>query len=200
MAAVTAYNRIMKSENATVPDKTAPDKAIPDTRTVIRAAKASDVPPILAFIRELAAYEREPDAVIATEERLLADGFGPTPLFHCLMAERDGRAVGFALYFYNYSTWLGRPGLYLEDMFVQPQFRGLGIGKTLLKEVALIARARGCVRMQWEVLDWNTTAIEFYRAMGAEFLDQWRNVRLGDSALIKLAAGETTRSTEEAKR
>lgn len=155
----------------------------------IRPANEGDVPQILAFIRALAAYEREPDAVIATEEGLLRDGFGPTPYYHCLIADLDGRPAGFALYFFNYSTWMGRPGIYLEDLFVPPEFRGLGIGKALLKKVAAIAVEKDCRRLQWEVLDWNTPAIDFYRAMGAEFLDEWRNVRISGEALLQLAQG-----------
>ena len=157
--------------------------------TAIRNATSADVPQILAFIRALAAYERAPDAVVATEERLLCDGFGPNPFFTCLMAEHDGQPAGFALFFYNYSTWMGRPGIYIEDLFVPPELRGRGIGKALLQRVAAIALEKGCQRLQWEVLDWNTPAIEFYRAMGAEFLDEWRNVRLGGEAIQRLAAG-----------
>jgi GNAT superfamily N-acetyltransferase len=157
--------------------------------TVIRQAMASDTPQILAFIRALAEFERAPDAVFASEDSLLRDGFGPNPYFQCLIAEHDGRPAGFAFYFFNYSTWMGRPGLYLEDLFVHPEFRGLGIGKALLKQVAAIAVEKGCRRMQWEVLDWNTPAIDFYRASGAEFLDEWRNVRLDGEALDRLAAG-----------
>ena len=163
--------------------------------TTIRTATAEDVPEILGFIRALAAYEREPDAVTATEAGLLRDGFGSNPFYFCLMAEEDGRTAGFALYFYNYSTWLGRPGLYLEDLFVHPEFRGLGIGKALLKKVAAIALEMGCERLQWEVLDWNTPAIEFYRAMGAEFLDEWRNVRVSGDALRRLAGTSATAGT-----
>jgi GNAT superfamily N-acetyltransferase len=155
--------------------------------TTIRTAGAADAGLILAFIRALAAFERAPDAVTATEEDLLRDGFGPTPFYHCLIAEQDGIPAGFAFYFFNYSTWVGRPGIYLEDLFVQPEFRGRGIGKALLRRVAGIALERGCRRLQWEVLDWNTPAIEFYRSMGAEFLDEWRNVRLEGEALARLA-------------
>ena len=155
--------------------------------TAIRNATPADVAQILAFIRALAAYERAPDAVVATEEGLLRDGFGPSPFYYCLMAEHDGQPAGFALFFYNYSTWMGRPGIYLEDLFVLPEFRGLGIGKALLQRVAAVALEKGCERLQWEVLDWNTPAIDFYSAMGAEFLDDWRNVRLGGEALTRLA-------------
>jgi GNAT superfamily N-acetyltransferase len=155
--------------------------------TTIRPATRADVPQILAFIRALATYEREPKAVTATEAGLERDGFGPNPFYFCLIAEHGGRPAGFALYFFNYSTWLGRPGLYLEDLFVEPEFRGLGIGKALLERVAAIAVENRCPRLQWEVLDWNTPAIEFYRAMGAEFLDEWRNVRVAGEALRRLA-------------
>ncbi len=158
----------------------------------IREATEADIPQILAFIRALAAYEREPDAVVATEEGLLRDGFGPNPYYFCLIGAYEGRPAGFALYFFNYSTWMGRPGIYLEDLFVLPEFRGLGVGKLLLKQVAAVAVEKGCKRLQWEVLDWNTSAIDFYRAMGAEFLDEWRNVRVSGDALMQLAGGVAT--------
>ena len=162
--------------------------------TTIRVATETDVPQILAFIRALAAYERAPDAVSATEAGLFRDGFGPNPFYYCLIAEYNGQPAGFALYFFNYSTWMGRPGIYLEDLFVQPEFRGLGIGKALLKQVAAIAVEKGCLRLQWEVLDWNTPAIDFYSAMGAEFLDEWRNVRISGDALLRLAGGVSVES------
>ena len=155
--------------------------------TTIRAATPADVPLILDLIRALALYERAPEAVIATEADLLRDGFGPNPFYFCLIAERDGKAAGFAFYFFDYSTWLGRPGIYLEDLFVYPELRGLGIGKALLKRVAAIAVERGCARLKWSVLDWNTPAVNFYRAMGAEFMDEWTNVRITDEALTRLA-------------
>jgi GNAT superfamily N-acetyltransferase len=158
--------------------------------TTIRPAVAEDVPQILEFVRALAAYEREPDAVTATEADLLRDGFGPNPYFWCLIAEQDGVPAGFAFYFFSYSTWLGRPGLYLEDLFVFPEFRGLGIGKALLQRVAAIAVEKECPRLSWEVLDWNTPAIEFYSAMGAEFMDSWRNVRVTGDAIRRLAGIE----------
>ena len=156
-------------------------------RTVIRRATAADAAQILEFIRALAAFERAPDAVTATEEGLVRDGFGPNPLYRCLVADYDGQPAGFAFYFFNYSTWVGRPGIYVEDLFVLPQFRRLGIGRELLRQVAAIAVETGCQRLQWEVLDWNTPAIDFYRAIGAEFLDEWRNVRLSGEALRDLA-------------
>lgn len=154
--------------------------------TIIRPATRADIPQILIYIRALAAYERAPDAVTATVEGLERDGFGPNPIYFCLMAEHDGKAAGFALFFYNYSTWLGRPGIYLEDVFVEPELRGLGIGKALLERVAATAIEKGCQRLEWAVLDWNTPAIEFYRGMGAEFMDEWRNVRVSGEALIRL--------------
>ena len=158
----------------------------------VRPATRDDVAEILKLIHALALYEREPDAVVATEADLLRDGFGPNPYYQCLIADSDGSPAGFALYFFDYSTWLGRPGLYLEDLFVYPQFRGLGIGKALLQRVAAVAVEKGCPRLKWEVLDWNTPAIDFYRAMGAEFLDEWRNVRVSGDALHRLAGIETS--------
>jgi len=166
--------------------------------TTIRTATPADVPQILLFIRGLAAYEREPDAAMATEADLLRDGFGPNPFYFCLIAEHDEQPAGFALYFFNYSTWAGRPGLYLEDIFVQPEFRRLGIGQELLRRVAAIAVEKGCARLNWEVLDWNTPAIEFYRALGADFLDEWRNMRVTGEALHRLA-GVTAKSASGIK-
>jgi GNAT superfamily N-acetyltransferase len=167
--------------------------------TTIRTATAADVPQILAFVRGLALYERAPDQVTATEESLLRDGFGPNPFYYCLIAEEDSAPAGFALFFFNYSTWQGRPGVYLEDIFVEPEYRGRGIGKLLLKQVAVFAVERGCQRMAWEVLDWNTPAIDFYRAMRAEFMDEWRNVRLSGDALARLADGAFAESSEAAE-
>jgi GNAT superfamily N-acetyltransferase len=167
---------------------------------IIRPATEADVPQMLTFIRALATYERAPDAVKATEAGLLRDGFGPNPFYSCLIAEQDGKPAGFALYFFNYSTWLGRPGIYLEDLFVLPAFRSMGIGKALLKQVAAIAVEKNCQRLQWEVLDWNKLAIDFYRAMGAEFLDEWRNVRVSGEAIKRLAeTGTQDAATESAK-
>jgi GNAT superfamily N-acetyltransferase len=154
---------------------------------IIRPAKPNDIPDILAFIRELAEYEREPESVVATHDDLLRDGFGPTPRFHCLIAEHDTQPAGFALYFYNYSTWRGHAGIYLEDLFVRPQFRGQGIGKALLTEVARIAVAEGCPRFEWAVLDWNTPAIDFYTSLGAEPLSEWTIMRVSGPALQQLA-------------
>ncbi len=154
---------------------------------VIRAAVAADVPLILRLIRELAAYEREPDAVVATEADLLRDGFGPTPRFEVLVAEQDGEPAGFAFYFFAYSTWRGRPALYLEDLFVQPEHRAKGIGLALMRRLARIAVDAHCARFVWEVLDWNQSAIRFYESLGAEVLRSWLNVRVEGDALARLA-------------
>jgi GNAT superfamily N-acetyltransferase len=160
----------------------------------IRLASAADIPLILSLIRALALYERDPDAVQTTEADLLRDGFGQKPCFECLIAETDdGEAAGFALYFYNYSTWRGRQGIHLEDLFVLPEFRGRGIGKALLARVAARAAEQGCVRLQWDVLEWNQTAIDFYQGLGAQFLDEWRIMRVNDGGIRSLAnlAAET---------
>ncbi len=158
----------------------------------IRDAEASDVPVILRLIRGLAEYERAPGAVTATEADLLRDGFGERPLFHVVLAEWDGAAVGFAFYFFNYSTWEGRPGLYLEDLFVEPAFRGWGIGKALLVHLARIAVQKGCGRYQWQVLDWNEPAIKFYESMGGRLLREWLPVRVTGDELQRLAGAEVS--------
>jgi len=164
----------------------------------IRPATAADVGEILRFIKALALYERGLDQVTATEEGLLRDGFGPQPFYECLIALLDGKPAGFTLYFYNYSTWKGQPGIYLEDLFVEPELRGLGIGKALLERVAVVAVQKGCRRLQWQVLDWNTPAIDFYVAMGGEFMNEWRTVRLNDEALERLAGGASGQEGENA--
>jgi len=154
---------------------------------VIRAAQPEDVGTIVKLIQGLAEYEHEPQAALATEEDLLRDGFGTTPRFHCLIAEWQGAPVGFALYFYNYSTWKGRPGIYLEDLFVWPEYRGKGIGKALLLRVAQVAVAEKCGRYEWQVLDWNTPAIEFYEGLGAKRMKEWLPMRVEGNALLELA-------------
>jgi GNAT superfamily N-acetyltransferase len=156
----------------------------------IRPAKVSDISLILELIHELATYEREPNAVVATEADLLRDGFGEQPFFQCLIAEFESVPAGFAFYFFNYSTWRGRPGIHLEDLFVRPPFRGKGIGKALLMKVAEVAVANQCARFQWDVLDWNQPAIDFYHSLGAKFLSEWRIMRVSGEALTALAAGQ----------
>jgi GNAT superfamily N-acetyltransferase len=153
----------------------------------IRPATPVDVPQILAFIRELALYEREPDAVLATEADLLRDGFGETKRFYCIIAEIDTSPAGFALYFYNYSTWRGHHGIRLEDLYVTPEKRGQGIGKALLRHLARIAVEQGCPRLEWDVLAWNTPAIAVYESIGAQILTEWRIMRLSGEALTTLA-------------
>ena len=158
----------------------------------LRPATPVDIPQILAFVRDLAAYEREPDAVHATEADLLRDGFGPTKRFHCIISElnESGAAIpaGFALYFYNYSTWRGHAGIYLEDLYVSPEHRGKGIGKALLTRVAANAVAEGCPRFEWSVLDWNTPSIDFYHQLGAVMKSEWKGMQLSGDALAALAA------------
>jgi len=153
----------------------------------IRPATLADVPVMLRFVRELAAYEREPDAVAATEPMMAEALFGASPAAEALIAERDGAPVGFALYFFTYSTWTGKRGLWLEDLYVTPEARGSGAGAALLRALAGVALDRGCARFEWTVLDWNTPAIDFYRAKGAVALDQWTTQRVEGEALVRLA-------------
>jgi GNAT superfamily N-acetyltransferase len=153
----------------------------------LRPAQAEDVPTILTLIRGLAEYEHEPHAAQATEQDLLRDGFGPHPRFHCVLAEWDGATAGFALYFYNYSTWKGRAGIFLDDLFVCPEFRGKGIGKALLLHVGAIAASENCGRYEWLVLDWNTPSIQFYESLGARLMKQWLPMRVEGEALQELA-------------
>lgn len=154
----------------------------------LRVASATDVPLILQLIRDLAEYEREPNAVVATEQDLLRDGFGADPKFQVIIAEWNGAPAGFALYFYHYSTWLGRAGTFLEDLFVKPELRGKGIGKALLAELAKIAVENDYYGVKWEVLDWNQPAIDFYESLGAQVRRTWLPVRITGEALHKLAA------------
>jgi GNAT superfamily N-acetyltransferase len=153
----------------------------------IRAAQPEDVGTILKLIRGLAEYEHQPEAAQATEADLLRDGFGPHPKFHCVIAYWQGTPAGFALYFHNYSTWKGRSGIFLDDLFVWPEYRGKGIGKALLLHVARIAAAENCGRYEWLVLDWNAPAIEFYEALGARLMKQWLPMRVEGDALLELA-------------
>ncbi len=152
----------------------------------IRPATPTDVPLILQLVRELAEYEREPDAVIATEA-MLHEALFERGVAESVIAELDGKPVGFALFFHNFSTWTGKPGIYLEDLYVTPDARGAGAGKALLQHLAGIALDRGCGRFEWAVLDWNTPAIDFYRAMGAQAMDEWTVQRVSGDALTALA-------------
>lgn len=155
--------------------------------TNIRPATPTDVPTILHFIHELALYERDPDAVLATAADLLRDGWGATPRFRCVIADHDGTPAGFALFFTSYSTWRGHHGIRLEDLYVTPAHRGQGIGKALLAHLAKIAVAEGCPRLEWDVLDWNAPAIAFYHSLGAQTQTEWRIMRVADETLAALA-------------
>jgi GNAT superfamily N-acetyltransferase len=154
---------------------------------IIRAATVADVPVILELIRALATYERAPNDVTATEDGLTKVLFGEKPAAEVLLAFENETAVGFAVFFYNFSTWLGRPGLYLEDLFVRPEDRGKGYGRALLIQLAKIARERGCGRMEWAVLDWNEPAIQFYKKLSAKPMDEWTVFRLTRDEIAKLA-------------
>ncbi|HEY1940238.1 MAG TPA: GNAT family N-acetyltransferase [Candidatus Angelobacter sp.] len=155
----------------------------------LRNATAADAFLILDFIHRLAEYEREPNAVVATVEDLIRDGFGPQPKYRCLIAEWAGAPAGFALFHYNYSTWRGHAGLYLEDLFVLPEMRGKGIGKALLQRLAQIALEEHCYGLRWMVLEWNTPALKFYESLGAELLGEWETMLLRGDALERLASG-----------
>jgi GNAT superfamily N-acetyltransferase len=155
----------------------------------IRSASRQDVPVILQLIRDLATYERAPDDVIATEDGLTEVLFGEKPAAEVRLMFEGDQPVGFAVFFHNFSTWLGRPGLYLEDLFVKPEHRGKGYGKALLVDLAKIARARGCGRMEWAVLDWNEPAIQFYRKLGAKPMHEWTVFRLTPEEIRALADG-----------
>ena len=162
----------------------------------VRNARRSDAGLILDFIRRLAEYERAPKAVVATEADLIRDGFGSDPKYRCLIAEWDNQPAGFAFFLYNYSTWRGRPGLYLEDLFVYPEMRGKGLGKALLRRLAETALQEHCYGIRWMVLKWNKPAIKFYEALGAEILDRWDTMLLRGPALERLARSEpVTRNT-----
>jgi GNAT superfamily N-acetyltransferase len=166
----------------------------------IRPATAADARLILEFIRRLAEYEREPNAVVATEEDIIRDGFGAEPKYRCLIAEWNREPAGFAFFFYNYSTWLGKPGLYLEDLFVLPEMRGKGIGKALLQKLAQIAVEENCYGMRWQVLEWNEPALKFYEMLDAHIMDEWETMRLMEPSLSKLASDEPTSTIPQIKK
>jgi len=159
------------------------------TGLTITIASERDIPHILTFIKALAEYERLADSVVATEEGLRATLFGPRPYAECVIARWNGEPAGFALFFHNYSTFLARPGVYLEDLFVNPEFRGKGIGRSLLQYLAGVAVERNCGRLEWSVLDWNAPAIGFYKSLGAEPLEDWTIFRVKGEALARLAGG-----------
>ena len=153
----------------------------------LRPAVRTDVPLILSLIKELATYERDLGAVVATEAALERDGFGDRPLFQVTIAEWSGEAVGFALWFFAYSTWRGQPTLYLEDLFVRPEARGRGIGKEMMRFLARTALDTGCGRFVWQVLDWNEPSIQFYESLGGTVVREWLTVRVDGEALQALA-------------
>src|SRR5213082_1947571 len=163
----------------------------------IHPAHVEDVPVILQLIRDLATYERAPNDVTATEEQLVDVLFGERPAAEVLLAFEGQSPVGFAVFFYNFSTWLGRPGLYLEDLFVKPEMRGKGYGRALLVELAKIARDRDCGRLEWAGVDWNEPAIKFYRALGAKPMDEWTVFRLTRDGIERLANAADTAATTE---
>jgi GNAT superfamily N-acetyltransferase len=154
--------------------------------TIVPAVEA-DVPVIHRLVNALAEYEQLADEVVSTEDDLRNSLFGARRYAEVLLAKESGETVGFALFFHNYSTFLGRPGLYLEDLFVLPAHRGRGVGRTLLEALARLAVDRGCGRLEWSVLDWNEPALGFYRRMGARVLDEWRICRLTGAALARVA-------------
>ncbi|MBA4179895.1 MAG: N-acetyltransferase [Anaerolinea sp.] len=154
----------------------------------LRPAVESDLETIIELIQALAAYEREPEAVVLDREELRRHLFGPRPFAEVVIAETaEGQSAGFALFFHNFSTWAGKPGLYVEDLFVRPELRGQGYGKALLAELGRLALERGCARLEWSVLDWNEPSIQFYRALGAVPMDEWTTFRVTGAALDKLA-------------
>jgi GNAT superfamily N-acetyltransferase len=160
------------------------------TNVRIEPAVSADVPVILELIRELAVFERLLDQMTASEDSLREQLFGPNPKAEVVMARVAGEVAGFALFFHNFSTFLGKPGLYLEDLYVRQKFRGQGCGAALLRHLAKIAVDRGCGRFEWSVLDWNQRAIDFYKALGAVAMDEWTGYRVTGDALTKLASGE----------
>jgi len=158
------------------------------SKLVIREAKPADSALVFSFIKALAEYEKLSHEVVTNESEIAAKLFAGNPRVFCDIAEWNGEAAGFALWFYNFSTFRGRHGIYLEDLFVKPEFRGHGIGKALLANLAKRAVAQNCARVEWSVLDWNTPSIEFYKSLGAVPMDEWTVFRLAGDALNKLAA------------
>lgn len=155
---------------------------------IIRSAEPKDVSTLFALIKELAEYEKLSDSVIATEELLLNSLFGNGKSAKALIAELDGEAAGMAIYFYNFSTFLGKPGIYLEDLFVRPNFRGKSIGKQILLQLIKIAEEKNCGRVEWAVLDWNSNAIDFYKKLGAKPMNDWTVFRITEDKIKELAS------------
>lgn len=160
---------------------------MPTDDVVLRPATESDIPTIVGLVRELAEYERDPDAAVATPELMWESLFGDGAVAYAVMADVDGVSVGFALYFFNFSTWTGRPGLYLEDLYVQPSMRGRGIGRELFRYLARVAMARRCGRFELSVLDWNVDAIGFYEKLGGVAMDGWTVYRFAPDAIAAIA-------------
>jgi GNAT superfamily N-acetyltransferase len=166
-------------------------RSVAYNRRMIRSAKPADLPTIARLIRALAEYERLSDKVVFEDEKLKEHLFGPRPYAEVLLAEDGGAVVGFALFFHSFSTFLGRPGIYLEDLFVEPEYRGRGHGKALLAALAKLAVERDCGRVEWAVLDWNEPSIRFYESLGAAPNSDWITYRLHGSALERLAASSS---------
>lgn len=158
-----------------------------EKQLLIRPATPSDVPEILRLIRDLAVYERLEAMAVGTDATLRQSLFGPQPAAEAILAEVEGRAVGFALFFTTFSTFLCKPGIHLEDLFVEPQHRGAGIGKALLRHLARLAVERGCGRLEWNVLDWNTPSIRFYESLGGKIMKEWQLVRMTEREFTALA-------------
>ena len=166
------------------------ERTTPEPPVEMRVATEDDVPLILSFIRELAEYEKLSHEVVATEDVLRGSLFGERTGAEVVICSLSGTPAGFALFFHNFSTFLGRPGLYLEDLYVKPEMRGRGLGRALLVHLAKLARERGCGRMEWSVLDWNEPAIKLYKGIGAVPMDEWTVYRVTGEALENLAAGD----------
>ena len=154
---------------------------------ILRPMTPQDAPLVVSYIKELAEYERDPDAAVATVDDILHFAFSDHPLIHVVMAEWEGKPAGFALWFYNFSTWEGKAGIYLEDLFIRPEYRRNGIGKALLIHLARVAVQNNCTRFVWQVLDWNEPSINFYRQMGAKTMDAWLTCRVEKESLVELA-------------
>lgn len=160
------------------------------TAVTLRDAIPDDIPTLIGLVRELAEYERDPEAAVATPELLYDAMFGPRAVAHAVMAEEEGEPLGFALYFFNFSTWTGRPGLYLEDFYVRPSARGRGIGTRLFRHLACIARDRGCGRMELSVLTWNLEPMHLYERLGGQRLSNWTTYRFDAGTIARLAGDE----------